>query len=231
MSFLDTLRSGWDSISSPLKSMVGGLAPIAGGMLGGALGGPMGGAIGTGLGGGFSNWLNSGNQQNPMPSHYNAGQIMGHGLNQMVPQPYQGQTFGQIGRGIQGQAGNYLNNFLSNQGGMGSMLGQLGVGNRIASGAGDFLSNQLQRYAPTAYNFASNLSGYSPNDLSSSLANRFQQTAQPFWGQQNDGGRAPAPIPQMYGGNAPGMYNQGQMAQIGQVPNRNFQLPYQNANT
>lgn len=211
MSFLDLMRNGMNTFGGPVRSMVGSLAPIAGGLIGGSFGGPLGATVGAGLGSGFGSWLNSGNphgyqvQQNGMQQ--SPGQILGNGFSQMVPSQYRNQTFGQMGQNLQGQAGDYLNNYMGkNMGSFGSLFSNMGIGNRIAGAAGDWLGNRLNNYSP-------GIMGQTPNQVASgfgqSMGQRFPSyNSKPYFQRQDDGGMAPGM----------GGYHQGQMSQVGQVP-------------
>lgn len=164
MSFFDFLRGGagaaGGAMASPLSSMAGTFGSGAGGALGGALGGPWGATIGSALGGGLSDWLTGGSSGARGPNNQQSpGQIFGNGFSSMVPDQYRNQTFGQIGQGLQGQAGNWMNNLMASRGGgIGSLLSGYNVGGRLAGAAGDYLGNRFNSYAP-------GLSGTTPGQM------------------------------------------------------------------
>jgi hypothetical protein len=165
MSFFNFLRGGTGAaagaMASPFSSMAGTLGSGAGGMLGGAIGGPWGATIGSALGGGLSDWLTGGArpQASPQAPQQSPGQILGNGFSSMIPDQYRNQTIGQMGQGLQNQAGNWMNNFMANRGGgIGSLLSSYNLGGRLAGAAGDYFGNRFNSYAP-------GLSGSTPGQM------------------------------------------------------------------
>jgi hypothetical protein len=174
-SFLSTVGNGARQLARPLGNIVSSLAPLAGTVLGGRFGGPMGAMMGNQLGAGVGEMV--GNWGAQRGGTGNMGQAVTQGINGMIPQGMQGQTFGQMGQNLQQQGANSLNRLMgpgAAQAGFGqSMMGSL---NGMAGTMGNYLSNRYGERLPfnpqQAFNQFSNMT---PGGVANQAGNMVNQ--------------------------------------------------------
>lgn len=245
MSFLDSIGSAFGSILKPVTGILGGLAPIAGTLLGGRFGGPMGAQLGGGLGGMIGNLLGGhggGQQQQAQAAPAQQQQAPQQqaqqpqmGMMGMMPQ-MGGMGYGQQFMPMQPQMGGYG---MQPQGmGLGQMLGSMGgdfMRQHIAPKFGEWggsLMSSLYPDQPGAQGFGGTIGRYAGNMLANQggrfLGDLAQQGINRFLPQYG-GMRFGNPLPQAPQGvpGGPGFHSNmrgpiGGFRGVPQLPPRNF---------
>lgn len=160
MSFFNSLGNFFSGIAKPFTSILGGIAPAAGGLLGSMFGGPAGGLIGSNIGNTLGGMISP------------AAQGAQGAMNQMMPNQMQQGSFGQMpmnfGKYMGGQMQNQINRFAPSGyqntkfGDMGEHFGQQygqGLGNRFQNAMPSFLQGTFGGMANDAGNFLGQQAG------------------------------------------------------------------------